>query len=144
MFITLLRYNLHSVSRLDWHLFVWIVTLYLDVDNVESEAHSAADLRLSQCKLVPGWGLLTGFTELTGLSALCCFLFHVKYSTGHTSASLWVSQHECLRPVSLYCFESLPVDLVRLGHLDVIGTRAQIRVTHRLSGVNGVRVCVWV
>lgn len=55
-------------------------TLYLNIANLETEARSAADPRLSQidnynakvshvedCKL-------TGFTAQTGLSASCCFL----------------------------------------------------------------------
>lgn len=96
---------------------LWL--FYRDVANVETETHSAADLRLSQinncnikvsqvedCKL-------TGFTELTGLCALCCFLpSTVQYRPRLCRA---VSQAVWMSKASISEWQR--VDLVRLGHL---------------------------
>lgn len=123
-FVFHLRFE-NSIYRL-WRSFVWLLgLLFWHIGYAETEAHSTADIQISQiinsdekvsqvqdCEL-------TGFSGLTGLSASCFFaMWSAAQSTPlqcceSVSMNVW-GQVICY---CCYCPESQPVDLVRQGHL---------------------------
>lgn len=131
-YVSHLRFE-NRVYRL-WHSFVWLLGLLIWlIGYAETEAHSTADIQISQTinydESVPSSGLWTDWFFWADWSQciMFCFFF-AMWSAAQSTPLLWVSQYECLRPGYLLLLWVTTCWLSKAGTFVVV-IRARTRCT---------------